>query len=74
MDKDRSRRYETASSFALDIRRYLDNEPVAAVKPSSIYHFQKFARRHQAALATAACFALLLTVGVCVCHRQGHHE
>ncbi|MDA1055848.1 MAG: protein kinase [Planctomycetota bacterium] len=70
MDKDRSRRYETASAFALDIRRYLDNEPVTAVKPSPIYHLQKFARRHQVALATAACFVLLLTVGICVATAQ----
>jgi len=70
MDKDRARRYETASAFALDIRRYLDNEPVTAVKPSPIYHFQKFARRHQVALATAACFALLLIVSAGVAATQ----
>jgi WD40 repeat protein/serine/threonine protein kinase len=70
MDKDRSRRYETASAFALDIQRYLDNEPVTAVKPSPIYHLQKFARRHKAVLATAACFALLLTVSACVSAAQ----
>ncbi|MHC1764346.1 MAG: protein kinase [Verrucomicrobiia bacterium] len=70
MDKDRSRRYETASALALDIRRYLDNEPVTAVKPSPIYHLQKFARRHKVALATAACFALLLTVSAGVAAAQ----
>ena len=70
MDKDRSRRYETASALALDIQRYLDNEPVTAVKPSPIYHLQKFARRHKVALATAACFALLLTVSAGVAAAQ----
>jgi hypothetical protein len=70
MDKDRSRRYETASAFALDIRHYLDNEPVSAVKPSPIYHLLKFARRHKAALATAACFALLLIVSAGVSAAQ----
>jgi WD40 repeat protein/serine/threonine protein kinase len=70
IDKDRSRRYETASAFALDIQRYLDNEPVTAVKPSPIYHLQKFARRHKAALAAAACFALLLTVSAGVAAAQ----
>jgi WD40 repeat protein/serine/threonine protein kinase len=70
MDKDRSRRYETASALALDIRRYLDNEPVTAVKPSPIYHLQKFAGRHKVALATAACFALLLAVSACVSTAQ----
>jgi len=70
IDKDRSRRYETASAFALDIRHYLDNEPVTAVKPSPIYHLQKYARRHKVALAAAACFALLLTVSACVSAAQ----
>ncbi|MEI6784873.1 MAG: serine/threonine-protein kinase, partial [Verrucomicrobiota bacterium] len=70
IDKDRSRRYETASALALDIQRYLDNEPVTAVKPSPIYHLQKFARRHKAALAAAACFALLLIVSACVSAAQ----
>ncbi|MCL4177893.1 MAG: protein kinase [Verrucomicrobia bacterium] len=62
LDKDRSRRYETASALASDLQRYLDNEPVMAVKPSRIYHLRKFARRHRVALATTACFALLLAV------------
>jgi hypothetical protein len=70
MDKDRSRRYETASALALDIQRYLANEPVTAVKPSPIYHFQKFAGRHKMALATAACFALLLIVSAGVAAAQ----
>ena len=64
MDKDRNRRYETANEFAKDIQRYLDNEPVAARKPSLGYVFHKFARRHQMVLATAACFVLLL-IGEC---------
>ena len=70
MEKDRNRRYETANEFAKDIQRYLDNEPVAARKPSMSYVFQKFARRHKAALATAACFVLLLTVSACVAAAQ----
>jgi hypothetical protein len=70
MDKDRSRRYETASALALDIRRYPDNEPVTAVKPSPIYHLQKFAGRHKMALATAACFVLLLAVSAGVATAQ----
>ncbi len=70
MDKDRSRRYETASAFALDIQHYLDNEPVTAVKPSTVYYLQKYARRHKVALATAACFALLLTVSAGVSAAQ----
>ena len=48
-------RYETAGALALDLQRYLGDEPVTAVKPRPIYHLRKFARRHRVALATAAC-------------------
>jgi hypothetical protein len=54
----------------LGIQRCLDDEPVTAVKPSPIYQFQKFARRRQAALAAAACFAFLLTVSAGVAAAQ----
>src|SRR5262249_53156170 len=47
LEKDRNRRYETASAFALDIERYLREEPVLAGPPSALYRFRKFARRHQ---------------------------
>ena len=50
LEKDRTRRYETANGFAEDIRRYLANEPVTAAAPSVAYLFRKFARRHQAPL------------------------
>ena len=55
LDKDRNRRYESANSFALDVGRYLANEPVEACPPSVGYRMRKFARRNKAALATAAC-------------------
>ena len=70
MEKDRNRRYETANEFAKDLQRYLDNEPVTARKPSMGYVLHKFARRHRVALATAACFALLLTVSAGVAAAQ----
>jgi tetratricopeptide (TPR) repeat protein len=60
LEKDRNRRYETASSLALDIRRYLRNEPVEACPPSAAYRLRKFARRNQRALASAAVLALAL--------------
>ena len=62
LEKDRQRRYDTASGLAADLKRHLGNEPVTARKPSLGYVFQKFARRHKVVLATAACFALLLIV------------
>src|SRR5262249_49167833 len=45
LEKDRSRRYETASAFAADVQRYLADEPVLACPPSAGYRFRKFARR-----------------------------
>lgn len=62
LEKDRSRRYGSASDFALDIRRYLNNEAVLAVPPSAAYRARKFVRRYRAALATATAFALVLIV------------
>jgi tetratricopeptide (TPR) repeat protein len=58
LEKDRNRRYETASSFAADVQRYLNDEPVQACPPSAWYRFRKFARRNKAALATATVLAL----------------
>ena len=64
LEKDRNRRYETASALAMDIQRYLDDEPVLARPPSTRYRFRKFARRNKGALvmATVIGSALLLTV------------
>src|SRR5262249_21290598 len=54
LEKDRNRRYETANAFALDIGRYLCDEPVQACPPSAWYRFRKFSRRHRVALGFAA--------------------
>ncbi|MCI0461473.1 MAG: protein kinase [Gemmataceae bacterium] len=65
LEKDRGRRYETANALALDLQRYLHDEPVLACPPSRWYRFGKFARRHKAALGTGAAVALaVLTVAV----------
>jgi tetratricopeptide (TPR) repeat protein/serine/threonine protein kinase len=58
LEKDRTRRYETANGFALDVQRYLHDEPVQACPPSAWYRFRKFARRKKAALATATVLVL----------------
>jgi tetratricopeptide (TPR) repeat protein len=62
LEKDRSRRYETAGAFAMDVQHYLADEPVQACPPSALYRFRKFARRNKAALAVAAVVALALTI------------
>jgi tetratricopeptide (TPR) repeat protein len=67
LEKDRNRRYESAHSLALDLQRYLNDEPVLACPPSAWYLFRKFARRNKARLATAGLtllFLLLLGGGV----------
>jgi tetratricopeptide (TPR) repeat protein len=55
LEKDRNRRYETASGFAADVQRYLHDEPVQACPPSVSYRFRKFVWRNKAWLAATAC-------------------
>ena len=63
LEKDRTRRYETASGFARDVQRYLADEAVEACPPSVSYRLRKFARKNRALLATASGFAALLALG-----------
>ncbi len=60
LEKDRTRRYESASGLAADVLRYLHDEPVEASPPSASYRLRKLARRHRTALVTAAAFAAFL--------------
>src|SRR5437899_8654542 len=62
LEKDRNRRYETASGFAADLQRYLADEQVQACPPSAAYRLRKFARRNKAGLAVAALVLLLLVL------------
>jgi eukaryotic-like serine/threonine-protein kinase len=60
LEKDRARRYQTANGLALDVRRYLDNEPVVARPPSRIYRLKKLVRRNQAVFAIGCILALTM--------------
>jgi tetratricopeptide (TPR) repeat protein len=60
LEKDRSRRYETASALAEDVRRHLDHRPVLASPPSARYRMAKYVRRHRAGVAAAALLAVAL--------------
>ena len=60
LDKDRTRRYETANGLAHDILCHLNNEPVLARPPSKLYRFQKLVRRNKVAFASAALMAVVL--------------
>ncbi|MGN6136986.1 MAG: protein kinase domain-containing protein [Aureliella sp.] len=64
LEKDRSRRYETASGLARDIERHLHNETVIACPPSLAYRLRKAARRYTSAVATAAAIVLSLVLGL----------
>jgi tetratricopeptide (TPR) repeat protein len=63
LEKDRNRRYQTANGFAMDVQRYLHDEPVEACPPSAWYRLGKFARRKKTALAITAC-AFVALAGV----------
>jgi len=60
LEKDRGRRYETANGFAMDVQRYLADEPVLACPPSAGYRLRKFARRNKGRLAVAALVLFFL--------------
>ena len=66
LEKDRTRRYETASALAGDVERYLHDEPVEACPPSARYRFRKFAKRNKAVLGTAAVVIAVLLLGTAV--------
>jgi tetratricopeptide (TPR) repeat protein len=63
LEKDRNRRYESASALAADVRRYLADEPVQACPPSLWYRLRKFVRRNRATLAPAALLLTLVVLG-----------
>ncbi|MCI0456032.1 MAG: tetratricopeptide repeat protein [Gemmataceae bacterium] len=62
LEKDRNRRYETANGFAMDVQRYLADEPVQACPPSASYRLKKFARRNKGGLAVAALVLFFLVI------------
>ncbi|HEY7308018.1 MAG TPA: protein kinase [Gemmataceae bacterium] len=64
LEKDRNRRYESASAFAADVQRYLHDEPVLACPPTMAYRLGKFVRRNKRPLATAALLGVMLLVAV----------
>jgi len=64
LEKDRSRRYETANGLARDVDRYLDNEPVAASPPSRTYRLKKLIVRNRAVFAVGTVMVALLGAGV----------
>jgi WD40 repeat protein/serine/threonine protein kinase len=66
LEKDRTHRYETASGLAVDVQHYLDNEPVIARPPSSLYRFQKLVRRNKLVCIATAGITLALVLGTTI--------
>jgi len=66
LEKDRERRYDTADALAVDLRRFLRDEPVEAGPPSVVYRTKKFMRRHRASVITGVGVAAMLVVATVV--------
>lgn len=64
LEKERSRRYDTASALARDLEHFLADEPVSACPPSIGYRFRKFSRRNRAAIVTGSLVLVCVVVGV----------
>jgi serine/threonine protein kinase len=63
LEKNRARRYETASGLARDVQRHLQDEPVSARPPSLFYRFHKLTRRHKRTFLAAGAVAAALLLG-----------
>jgi serine/threonine protein kinase len=67
LEKDRTRRYETANGLALDIQRYMNSEPISARPPSNWYRLQKLVRRHKTTTIAVASVAATIVLGFAAC-------
>jgi WD40 repeat protein/serine/threonine protein kinase/tetratricopeptide (TPR) repeat protein len=64
LEKDRTRRYETAKDFAADVIRHVEHKAVEAGPPTTAYRFSKFMKRHRAAVAVACAILLSVVLGL----------
>ncbi len=64
LEKDRSRRYDTANALAADLQRYRDNEPIVARPPTALYRFRKAWRRNHVIYSAAALLLFTLLAGL----------
>jgi tetratricopeptide (TPR) repeat protein len=64
LEKDRTRRYDTANGLAMDVLRHLTGEPVLAAPPGRLYRIRKFGARNRAAVLAAAAIVVLLLAGI----------
>ncbi len=66
LEKDRTRRYATASELQHDLQRYLNHEPVSASPPSTRYRLSKFVRKHRSLVTVATVVFVALSLGLAV--------
>jgi len=64
LEKDRTRRYDTAAGLAMDIDRYLSNDAVLASPPGATYRIRKFVRRHRVGVVAGGIVAIALCAGL----------
>ncbi|MHC4427400.1 MAG: serine/threonine protein kinase [Planctomycetota bacterium] len=64
LEKDKTRRYQSAAALGDDLRRYLRDEPITAHPPSAMYHLRKFTRRNRRLVAGAALLLTVLVIGI----------
>jgi serine/threonine protein kinase/type II secretory pathway pseudopilin PulG len=64
LEKDRARRYETANGLAMDVQRYMSDDPVVARPPSNFYRLQKLVRRNKLAFAATVVVVVALVTGL----------
>jgi eukaryotic-like serine/threonine-protein kinase len=70
LEKDKNRRYASATGLGADIRRYLNHEPISARPPSTTYQIGKFARRNKALVSGVAAVFIVLVAGVIASTRE----
>ena len=63
LEKDRSRRYENANGFAMDVSRFLADEPVQACPPSAGYRMRKFVKRNRGRVLAGTALVVSLLAG-----------
>jgi serine/threonine protein kinase len=66
LEKDRSRRYESANGLAIDLLRYLADEPVSAGAPSRLYRVRKFVRRNRIPVVFVCVLVASLLAGTAI--------
>jgi len=64
LEKDRRRRYQTANGLAMDVERYLANEPILARPPSRFYRLRKLVRRNRYVFGVVGAVAVALLIGL----------